>query len=145
MNIYEGLHGHVVYIFWFINIFDVLAVEMYNTFLCFLIATANGTPWGNASGCVQQVPSLANTPNDEKNLSRRETHEREKTLAEFKERGRRTETLSPSLGRMEPDGRIFQPIRAGAAYEQVCLGEGLGEANAVILLVHVEMGCASHK
>ncbi len=80
VNIYEGLHGHVVYIFWFINIFDVLAVEMYNTFLCFLIATANGPPWGNASGCVQQVPSLANTPNDEKNLSRRQIHEREKRL-----------------------------------------------------------------
>lgn len=121
------------------------SVEMHNAFLCFLIATANGPPGGNASDCVQQVPSLANAPNDEKNLRRRrEIHEREKRL-EFKERGRRTETLSPSLGRMEPDGRIFQPIRAGGAYEHVCLGEGLGEANSVILLVRVEMGCASHK
>lgn len=54
---------------------------MHNTFLCFLIATANGPPGGNASDCVQQVPSLANAPNDEKNLRRRrEIHEREKRL-----------------------------------------------------------------
>lgn len=68
-----------------------------------------------------------------------------KDWVNLKRKGRRTETLSPSLGRMEPDGRIFQPIRAGGASEHVCLGEGLGEANSVILLVHVEMGCASHK
>ncbi len=150
MNIYEGLHGHVVYIFWFINIFDVLAVEMYNTFLCFLIATANGPPWGNASGCVQQVPSLANTPNDEKNLRRRETHEREKTLAEFKERGRRTETLSPSLGRMEPDGRIFPAnqswsclwagLPGGGAWRSECCnligprGDGLRQSQITVII-----------
>lgn len=119
---------------------------MHNTFLCFLIATANGPPGGNASDCVQQVPSLANAPNDEKNLRRRrEIHEREKRLwVNLKKEGEE-QRLSPSLGRMEPDGRIFQPIRAGGSCEHVCLGEGLGEANSVILLVRVEMGCASHK
>lgn len=76
----EGLHGHAIYFFFHLSIhlFDALTVEMHNTFLCFLIATANGAPRGNASGCVQQVPSLANAPNDEKNLRRcREIHERE--------------------------------------------------------------------
>lgn len=53
----------------------------------------------------------------------------EKTLSEFKEKGEeQTKTRSPILGRLGPDGWIFQPIRAGGASEHVCLGEGLEES-----------------
>lgn len=55
---------------------DAPTLELHNNFLCFLIAKANGPPGGNASGCVQQVPSLANAPNDEKNLRRLKTKDR---------------------------------------------------------------------
>lgn len=59
--------------------------------------TANRPPGGDVSGCLQQISSLADTPNDEENLKRlREitTNGGERTLGKFKENERETNALS---------------------------------------------------
>lgn len=119
-------------------------MELHSNFLCFLIAKANGPPGGNASGCVQQVPSLANAQNVEKNLRRlREKDERQKTLGEFKENGEEQRHTLPAWADWGLMGGFSSQSELEVLVSASAWGRGLKRANSVILLVHLEMGCAS--
>lgn len=69
----------------------------------------------------------------------------EKTLGEFKEKGEEQRRTLPAWADWGLMGGFFSQSELEVLVSMSAWGRGLKRANPVILLVHLEMGCASQK